>query len=159
MVQVHLLKILSERFGFTLNSKNYKVLNYVRIIQGDGIDETSIPAILEAVKQAGFSTDNLAMGMGGGLLQQLNRDTLSFAMKASAIEFEDGHIFEFSKDPITQSSKKSKKGIHKVFKDFTLGTYDNMTQVDPDDLMQIVWQDGEFKKEWSFKEIRLIAAI
>lgn len=158
-VIIHLLKLLSERFGFTMNSKNYKVLNHVRIIQGDGIDETSIPAILEAVKQAGFSTDNLAMGMGGGLLQQLNRDTLSFAMKASAIEMEDGTILEFSKDPITQSAKKSKKGIHKVFKDFTLGTYDNMDQVDPDDLMQIVWQDGEFKKEWTFAEVRLMAAI
>ncbi len=158
-VILHLLKILSERFGYTMNSKNYKVLNNVRIIQGDGITETTIPEILEAVKQAGFSTDNLAMGMGGGLLQALTRDTLEWAMKCSAIELEDGTIREVFKSPITQSGKNSKKGIHKVFKDFTLGTYDNMDQVDADDLMQIVWQDGKFIKEWTFKEVRLMAAI
>jgi len=40
---------------------------------------------LEILKVEGFSADNIAFGMGGGLLQQPNRDDFRFAIKASAI--------------------------------------------------------------------------
>ena len=69
------LVLLDEAFGHTVNGKGYKVLNHVRVIQGDGINPNSIHAILERATSAGYATDNLAFGMGGALLQQLNRDT------------------------------------------------------------------------------------
>jgi nicotinamide phosphoribosyltransferase len=122
-VLLKVLEILSERFGYTENKKNYKVLNdKVRIIQGDGIDRFTVGQILEALKLAGWSADNLAFGSGGGLLQKINRDTLKFAMKCCAAEFngvwnrqqgwiQEGEWRGVSKNPITDPGKKSKEGL------------------------------------------------
>lgn len=104
------LERLAVKFGYTVNSKGYKVLpDYVRLIQGDGISPQSLGKILNTIMQAGFSADNVTFGMGGGLLQQVNRDTMSWAMKASAIKM-NGEWKEIFKDPITSRSKRSKKG-------------------------------------------------
>lgn len=104
------LERLAVRFGTRTNPKGYKVLpDCVRLIQGDGINPVSLQAILDAVMDAGFSIDNLAFGMGGGLLQQVDRDTLGWAMKASAAQV-DGVWRDVYKDPITSRAKRSKKG-------------------------------------------------
>jgi nicotinamide phosphoribosyltransferase len=85
-VVIEVLKRLEQAFGSRINQKGYRVLNNcVRVIQGDGVNLDSLAVILAAVKADGFSTENLAFGMGAGLLQKVNRDTLSFAMKTSAI--------------------------------------------------------------------------
>lgn len=103
------LKLMENSFGAQKNKKGFKILNdRVRLIQGDGISLESIPKLLEAVKNAGYSTDNIAMGMGGALLQHCNRDTFKFAMKASAIEI-DGQWNPVYKDPL-HGGKTSKKG-------------------------------------------------
>ena len=47
--------------------------------------------------------------MGGGLLQQINRDTLGWAMKTSSARV-DGYWRDVYKDPITSVSKRSKRG-------------------------------------------------
>ncbi|QGM80548.1 nicotinate phosphoribosyltransferase [Otariodibacter oris] len=105
------LEILAEKFGTTVNSKGYKVLpDYIRIIQGDGINMNSLDPILDAIMQKGFSVENVNFGMGGGLLQQVNRDTMSWAMKASAICI-NGEWKDIFKAPITSQMKRSKKGI------------------------------------------------
>lgn len=110
-VPVEVIKILAEKFGYTLNSKGYRVLHpSVRVIQGDGINEDSIQTILKNVMDAGFSVDNIAFGMGGQLLQGVNRDTLKFAMKTSAAKV-NGEWREVFKDPITDKGKASKKGV------------------------------------------------
>ena len=104
------LERLAVKFGTTTNSKGYKVLpDYVRLIQGDGINPQSLGKILDTIIQAGFSAENVTFGMGGGLLQQVTRDTMSWAMKASAVRI-DGEWKEIFKDPITSRSKRSKKG-------------------------------------------------
>jgi nicotinamide phosphoribosyltransferase len=109
---------LAKDFGFTTNSKGFKVLHpSVRVIQGDGVHPGSIRMILDALMSRGFSADNIAFGMGGALLQQMTRDTLDFAMKASAIENETGGWYDVYKDPITQSSKRSKRGVLAVVND------------------------------------------
>jgi len=111
------LERLYAEFGGRVNSKGYKVLSdCVRVIQGDGVDVDSIGVILQRIQQAGFSTENVAFGMGGGLLQKVNRDTLSFAMKASAIQI-NGAWRDVYKQPITDSGKNSKRGRLAVIKD------------------------------------------
>lgn len=110
IIPVQTVQALAENFGFTVNNKGYKVLNNVRVIQGDGITGETIPVILDNLNKAGFSTDNLAFGMGGGLLQQVNRDTQRFAMKCSAIQ--RSNVWEdVRKDPKTDPGKASKSGI------------------------------------------------
>jgi nicotinamide phosphoribosyltransferase len=135
------LDILADKFGYSLNSKGYKVLPpYIRLIQGDGISVTSIGDILAAMKEKGYSADNIVFGMGGELLQKLDRDIQKYAMKQSAIrmqkledefnafldsrnqESEDkligssafdikGDWRDVFKDPKTDPGKRSKKGI------------------------------------------------
>lgn len=117
------LYILEKYFGSVKNDKGYRVLNNVRIIQGDGIDHASIRSILFTMMIAGFSADNVAFGQGGALLQMVNRDTMKWAMKCSAIgvreRFEDadklgGHYEvvwrDVYKQPITDPGKNSKRG-------------------------------------------------
>ena len=63
------------------------------------------------MESSGWSADNVAFGMGGALLQQVNRDTERFAMKASAISFDSGYTWkDVSKKPVTDLTKGSKPG-------------------------------------------------
>jgi nicotinamide phosphoribosyltransferase len=117
-----LIEILGRKFGYTTNSKGFKVLNNVRLIQGDGINELTVRSILGAFMAMGWSADNIAFGMGGALLQIVDRDTQRFAMKCSAmsrtVRVEDGDLgsgfktewFDVVKDPVTDPGKKSKAG-------------------------------------------------
>lgn len=110
VVPVDVIEALGERFGYTVNGKGYKVLpSCVRVIQGDGITIESLPKILENLLDRGWSADNIAFGMGGGLLQMVNRDTLKFAMKCCAALI-DGEWIDVYKDPITDPGKRSKRG-------------------------------------------------
>jgi len=111
------LKILAKHFGTVRNEKGFKVLNNVRVIQGDGIDHDMIRSILNIATINGFSADNIAFGQGGALLQQVNRDTLRFAMKCSALKA-DGVWIDVFKDPITDKGKVSKKGAVTLFRDY-----------------------------------------
>jgi nicotinamide phosphoribosyltransferase len=152
--------ILGETFGFTKNDKGYKVLNNVRLIWGDGINQLSIQSILRVVVDMnGWSADNIAFGMGGALLQQLDRDTQKFAMKCSSACV-NGEWIDVFKDPITDSGKASKKGR------VTLWTSGGEFQTSVDaptgwtdkgitwtDALQEVFRDGELVKEITFDEV------
>jgi nicotinamide phosphoribosyltransferase len=107
---VQVVEELMDLFGYTVNSKGYKVLpNHIRVIQGDGVDEESIVRIMQRMVDRKLSIDNIAFGMGGGLLQSLNRDTLGWAMKCSAAKV-NGKWRDVYKDPIG-GSKTSKRGL------------------------------------------------
>lgn len=107
--------MLGGLFGFNINSKGYKVLNHnVGIIQGDGMDENTIPELYNEYIKTGWAADNIITGSGGGLLQvDVNRDTQRFAIKASYSE-RDGVPFNIQKDPSSDHSKKSKAGMLKL---------------------------------------------
>ena len=105
---------LDDKFGHTVNSKGYKVLNNVRLIQGDGINEHTVRMILGDFAVRGYSADNIAFGMGGALLQIVDRDTQRFAMKCSSITV-NGENRDVQKDPITDSGKRSKAGRVKLW--------------------------------------------
>lgn len=112
-VPVEVLQILDKKFGSTVNSLGYKVLPpFIRVIQGDGMNEQSLVKLMENIMAAGFSVENVAFGMGGGLLQKHDRDTLKFAMKANQIEA-DGEVRDIYKDPV-HGGKKSKRGQQAV---------------------------------------------
>ena len=82
-------------FPCVLNAYGFKVLSNVAVIQGDGICYDTIRDILEeAVIKEHFSPENIAFGMGGGLLQKVNRDTMSFATKLSYIQYDKSHVPE-----------------------------------------------------------------
>jgi nicotinic acid phosphoribosyltransferase len=107
------LHALEASFGSVLNSKGRRVLNNVRVIQGDGVNPDSLEAILAAMDNAGFAADNIVFGMGGALLQQINRDTQRFAMKCSAIRLGDTW-HDVSKDPVTDHQTVDERTPHAV---------------------------------------------
>ncbi|WP_415894443.1 nicotinate phosphoribosyltransferase [Neptuniibacter sp. PT8_73] len=150
---------LMAKFGSRYNSKGYRVLpDCIRVIQGDGVNLESIAAILEALKIRKISTENIAFGMGGELLQKVNRDTQKFAMKASAIQI-NGEWQDVYKDPITDPGKRSKRGRLALIKNAN----NNFLTIREDELgamnneLITVYRNGDLLKEWSFEEIRELA--
>jgi nicotinamide phosphoribosyltransferase len=159
--------ILFNKFGFTVNKKGFRVLPpQVRVIQGDGIDLQSIPAIYKALKEKGISAENLVLGMGGALLQKVNRDTQKFAFKCSYAEI-NGQWVNVKKNPVemnedgelTRSFKTSKAGRLKLVKIedqyYTNDVYSNHYK----DELETVFENGIITKEYTFEEIRERAKI
>lgn len=160
-VPVEVVEILGEKFGYTINRLGYRVLPpYVRVIQGDGVNKQSITAILENLKQKGWSAENIAFGMGGALLQGVTRDTMKFAMKASAIKV-NGLWKDVYKQPVTDPGKDSKKGRLALVRDFrtwrTIPT--NKLERFGQDQLRTVWKDGRLLISDSFKDIRARANL
>jgi nicotinamide phosphoribosyltransferase len=157
LVVLEVVRILDRYFGSVENEKGYRVLNNVRVIQGDGINADSIKHILENLKSAGYSADNVAFGMGGQNLQILNRDTMKFAMKCSAIQV-NGEWRDVYKDPVTDQGKRSKKGRITLIRngaDFMTVPEDNVGINSPiPDLLETVWENGKLVRQQSFAEIR-----
>lgn len=173
VIPVETVKWLSEKYGFTVNSKGYKVLpKSVRVIQGDGVNQRTIRIILKNLTNPDnrFSAENIAFGMGGALLQQVNRDTLKFAMKACASRIEIGANpeignpdgmdndgwFDVFKDPETDKGKKSKAGRMALvqtgpvdFETVPLNKLNGRT-----DMLKTVWLNGELVDEVDFVQVR-----
>jgi nicotinamide phosphoribosyltransferase len=147
-----LLKILEDnKVGFSIQ-KGLKVFNKYRFIWGDGISPEKIEEILSFFEDSGYSIDNISFGSGGDLMQNINRDTMGFAMKCSAIEV-DGKIRNVFKDPVTDKGKKSKKGILDLY--FVNGEYVTAERgTFKDSLMETVFLNGDILRSESFEEIR-----
>lgn len=150
---------LAEKFGTTTNSKGYKVLNNVRVIQGDGININTITEILQGLKQRGYSAENIAFGMGGALLGAPQRDDQKFAMKASAA-LVNGEWVDVYKDPITDPGKVSKKGRLTLVTEGGLGSSNNYHTI-PEQysdgkkvVLRPVYENGSLLISDSFANIR-----
>ncbi len=151
---LYCLNSLDASYGHTLTPTGHKLLDpCVRIIYGDGMTPAMIAFVLKDVADAGWAAENLVFGMGGGLLQKVNRDDLSFAYKASwAIVNREER--EFSKAPVTDAGKQSKSGRFSVYRTIE-GTYITATEdAALDDLLEPVFVDGQLLKYQSFAEIR-----
>jgi len=156
------LKAGEHSFGVTMNKKGYKVINGVGCLQGDGINKDVAKKILDAALKEGFSAQNVAFGMGGGLLQKVNRDTMSFATKLSFIEYTNGEQRNVMKLPKTDASKVSLPGVLRVKRDpktgleyvFPRDPKDN--SYDADDLLRPVYDQRPIPGLWkdTFDETR-----
>jgi len=105
------VEILMDKFGYTTNSKGYRVLPpCVRVIQGDGINNASINEILASLKWNKMSAENVGFGMGGALLQHCNRDTYGFAMKCCALKV-NGVWRDVYKEATGKASKRGRLNL------------------------------------------------
>lgn len=160
--------ILFDKFGYTINEKGYKILPpQVRVLQGDGININSIRTIYSALKINGISAENLVLGMGGALLQKVDRDTQKFAFKCSYAEI-NGKGVDVQKHPLeidehgrlVQSFKRSKAGKLKLIQ--TEEGYKTARQNEAheyEDQLITVFENGELMNETSFEAIRERAVI
>lgn len=160
--------ILLNKFGYTINEKGYKVLPpQVRVIQGDGINVNTIRSIYGALKVNGISAENLVLGMGGALLQKVDRDTQKFAFKCSYAEV-NGVPTDVQKHPVEvdahgkliQSFKKSKAGQLKlILTDEGYKTVRKEEQPGYEDQLVTVFENGELVNQVTFEDVRERAAI
>lgn len=162
-----MMSILEHYYGAPKNAKGYKVLNNVRVLWGDGINAQSLETILRhMVDYCGYSADNFAFGMGGGLLQQLDRDTQQFAMKCSAVGiriYDDGGLSSLEwrdvfKDPVTDSNKASKKGRVTLFKDSNGEYFSGVEDWQKDELVTY-FEDGVVRFTQTFDQVRANSEI
>ncbi|MEO0376530.1 MAG: nicotinate phosphoribosyltransferase [Cyanobacteria bacterium P01_A01_bin.17] len=157
-VVMRCLHLLEEAFGTVKNTKGYKVLQHVRLIQGDGMDPQSIAEVLEAMMQQGYSSSNVAFGMGGALLQRVDRDTQRFAYKCSNINI-DGEATPVFKDPATDPGKRSKAGRLDLIVDDTgyrTVVLEGQAQHDQS-VLETVYENGTLLKEYDFEAVRATA--
>uniref|UniRef100_A0A3B5L602 Nicotinamide phosphoribosyltransferase n=1 Tax=Xiphophorus couchianus TaxID=32473 RepID=A0A3B5L602_9TELE len=158
---IEVIKILGESFGYSLNSMGYKVLpSYLRIIQGDGIDLSSVDQILANLSDEGWSAENVLFGCGSSLLQKLNRDTLSCAFKCSYVET-NGKGMDVCKQPVTDPSKGSKRGRLSLRRnsDGFLETIERGAGKPEEDLLVTVFENGSLLQDYSLDEIRKNALL
>lgn len=147
---------LWDIFGGTTNAKGYRVLDpHVRVIQGDGMNVDSIARLVARLEADGFAIDNIAFGMGGGLLQQVDRDTLRFAMKANAMRDAHGVWHDVMKDPATDPGKASKAGRQAVIEESGRLVARRLDAVNPaNNLLRPVWRNGDLLVRHSFDALR-----
>jgi nicotinamide phosphoribosyltransferase len=145
---------LMDSFGYTINSKGYKILpDCVRVVQGDGVTLESLREIYIEMERRGYAADNAVFGMGGGLLQHCNRDTLNFGQKASAA-YIDGQWVDIFKKPSGMAFKASKRGRHAlIHKDGDFQTVPRDSVPPEENLLQPVFRNGKLLKKWDFSEL------
>jgi nicotinamide phosphoribosyltransferase len=163
-VEISLLTIksLAVHFGYTTNEKGYKVLpDCIRVIYGDGINMTSIAAIINNIINDGWAAENITFGMGGALLQQVNRDTFGFTYKACEGIYDtiEGEVaFDIYKDPITSGGSKTSKRGRLALIINEEGKYETIREDEMEspeqNILEDVYLDGEIVKEVTFDAIR-----
>lgn len=145
---------LMDSFGYTVNSKGYRVLpDYIRVVQGDGVVFSSLRDVYIEMEKRGLAADNAVFGMGGGLLQHVNRDTLNFGQKANAACI-NGKWVDVFKQPSGASFKASKRG--RLALRYVNGTYETVPRdsIKPEEnILQPVFRNGKLLKKWDFSEL------
>lgn len=155
-VLLKVLGIFERKVGMKKNLKGFKVLPpYFGLIQGDGINYESLQEILDAIMAKGYSASNLAFGMGGGLLQQVNRDTSKFAFKCASMFIHDDWT-DVMKDPITDPGKRSKAGHQALITEGFGSGFGFKTVRGPrhDDLLQVVYENGALIRTFTMDDLR-----
>ena len=109
------VQLLWELFGGTYTHKGYRLLDpHIGLIYGDSITLDRQEAILSRLKDKGYCSGNVVLGIGSFTYQYVTRDTFGHAMKATSgvVNSERREIF---KDPVTDSgAKKSARGLLRV---------------------------------------------
>ena len=151
------IELLWDIFGGEINEKGYKELDpHIGAIYGDSITLERAVDICEGLKQKGFASTNVVLGIGSFTYQYNTRDTFGFAMKATYGEV-NGEGRDIYKDPVTDDgTKKSAKGLIKIVKEN--GTYKLIDQVsweeEGEGELKTVYEDGRLLIDQTLSEIR-----
>ncbi|MBX4206084.1 nicotinate phosphoribosyltransferase [Candidatus Microgenomates bacterium] len=144
---------LGEIFGTSLTSKGYQQLNpCIGLIQGDSVNLVNQIQILQGMKNNGFASSNIVLGIGSYTYQYCTRDSLSQALKATYAEV-DGVGREIFKNPKTGGYKKSHKGLLRVNDDGSVKQQCTWEE-EATGRLETVFENGEMKRFQTLAEIR-----
>ncbi len=151
------IECMWEIFGGTITDKGYKLLDsHIGLIYGDSITLQRQKEILEGLKQKGFASFNVVLGIGSYTYEYVTRDTYGFAMKATygEVNGEGRNIF---KDPKTDDgTKKSAKGllaVHEINGELKLKDECSWEE-EKGGLLKTVFENGKVMNEQSLSQIR-----
>lgn len=155
------IEVLWEIFGGTVTEQGYKLLDsHIGMIYGDGITVQRSQEIFARLEAKGFASLNIVYGVGSYSLNMVSRDHLGMAIKATNT-IVDIHGVDVDKpiykDPKTDTSKKSARGLIRVFKDETGEiVFEDMQSREQEDtgLLTVAYKDGQFEKITTIFEIR-----
>lgn len=159
-----ILRMQELAFGYKLTEKGFRQIQYVGVIQGDGVDHLAITQLLGKIMCLGYSADCVIFGSGGALLQKVDRDRFRFAQKPSAIKV-NGEWRGVSKDPITDPGKRSKEGVLTLVRSKMTGELmtarldQGPLDSEWEDIMQLVYYMGQLYNETTLAEVRARAAV
>lgn len=153
------IECMWEIFGGTVTEKGYKLLDsHIGLIYGDSITTQRQCAILEGLKEKGFASYNVVLGIGSYTYEYVTRDTFGFAMKATYGEV-DGMGRDIFKDPKTDDgTKKSAKGLMQVYRNAQTGILELKDQCTWEEEgqgeLKTVFKDGKLTADFTLSEIR-----
>lgn len=155
------IEVLWEIFGGTVTEQGYKLLDsHIGMIYGDGITVQRSQEIFARLEAKGFASLNIVYGVGSYSLNMVSRDHLGMAIKATNT-IVDIHGVDVDKpiykDPKTDTSKKSARGLIRVFKDETGEiVFEDMQTREQEEtgLLTVAYKDGQFEKITTIFEIR-----
>jgi nicotinamide phosphoribosyltransferase len=153
------IECMWETFGGVITDKGYKLLDgHIGLIYGDSITPERQVEILEGLKQKGFASYNVVLGIGSYTYEYVTRDTFGFAMKATYGEVK-GIGRDIFKDPKTDDgTKKSAKGLMQVFRNAKTGKLELKDQCTWEEEgqgeLKTVFKDGKLMVDWTLAEIR-----
>lgn len=151
-LMLEIMERLWEYYNGGFDSRGRGILDpHIRVLWGDGISPEGIKTILQMMDAHDFSPLNFVFGMGGGLLQKVNRDTQQFAFKSSA-QNRDGTWYDVFKEPLDKS-KSSKRGRLKLIRDDS-GFRTVGIDEEGDDVLELVYKDGQLLIETDFAKVR-----
>lgn len=172
---------LDQIVGHTVNEKGYKVLDpHLKAIYGDSIIPDYADEIYRRLAEQGYAANNVVMGAGSMSMMALvgrdedtnslifagyhngtncgpyTRDTFGIAVKATYAEDKNGNPIMIYKQPKALSWKKSQKGCCIVALDGMSYTDEHTfsERVEDENLLKLVFKDGEFHKEYTLKEVK-----
>ena len=153
------IECMWETFGGTITEMGYKLLDsHIGLIYGDSITTERQVAILQGLKEKGFSSYNVVLGIGSFTYEYVTRDTFGFAMKATYGEV-NGEGRDIFKDPKTDDgTKKSAKGLMQVYRDDATGKLALKDQCswaeEEQGELKTVFKDGALLVDVTLAEIR-----
>lgn len=165
LVNKGVVQILFDEFGYTTNSKGFKVLHpQIGVLQGDGVSLKMMARMYKIMINQKLDIMNVVFGSGGKYLQAHDRDEQKYATKVIHVII-DGNGIPVQKNPITDLGKKSKKGYLKLvktgptWKDYVTLQQDDEGFEEAEDVLITVFKNGEMLVEYNFSDIRTNAEI
>lgn len=152
------VQLLWDVFGGTTNQQGFRVLDpHIGLIYGDSITLALADRIMAGLAANRFASTNVVFGVGSFTYQYVTRDTLGWAMKATAGEV-NGEFREIFKDPATDDGmKKSAKGYIAVHEGPN-GTFTMKDQATKEEFQNCayreVFRDGKILIEQNLADIR-----
>ncbi len=153
--------MLGKTFGWNTTDRGFKYpSDKIGLLYGDSITLERQKQIYLRLEGANMAACNLVLGVGSYSYQYNSRDSLGFAVKATAVKI-NGELKPIFKQPKTDDgTKNSLKGFIKVIPGTIINgpkyfALDMQTEEqEKEGCLETVFKDGKLIKEQSLKEIR-----